>query len=176
MIHDNLIPKYYLKELQNYFLSGNCDWYFGSNLTYGTDDGDLGGIGFSLDLYKEGHYVQNFPGTLCRSLVTSAQELVEEFVGCEVEPIRARADMTLYNPDNYRHSIHTDFSCSHTTAIFYVNNSDGNTLLFDGDKVIKEVEPVENRLFVFNGLVPHTGHSPSKHKNRVLINMNFVKS
>ena len=84
--------------------------------------------------------------------------------------------MTLYNPEKYRHELHTDYSYEHTSAIFYLNSSDGNTLLFDreGTNLLTEVEPIENRLLIFDGLLQHTGHSPSMHKSRVLINMNFM--
>ena len=32
----------------------------------------------------------------------------------------------------------------------------------------------ENRLLIFDGNLPHTGHSPSKNKFRILINMNLL--
>ena len=176
MIHDNFLPKYYLKELQDYFLGENCEWHYSPNTTYYCpDDIVFGSIGFSLNLCVDGEYYPTFPATLCRSLITAAQEIAEDFSKSLMKPYRARADMTIYNPDRYRHSIHTDFNHPHTTAIFYLNTSDGNTLLFDEDRVVSEIEPVENRLFVFDGLIPHTGHSPSQHKQRVLVNMNFVK-
>lgn len=176
MIIDNFLPKYYLKELQDYFLGDNCEWHYSPNTThYCPDDNELGSMGFSLNLYVDGNYFPTFSATLCRSLITASQEIAEDFSGHYVNPYRARADMTIYNPDKFKHSAHTDYDFPHTTAIFYLNTSDGNTLLLNDDKIIKEVEPVENRLFVFDGLTLHTGHSPSKHKQRVLINMNFTK-
>ena len=83
--------------------------------------------------------------------------------------------MTLYNPEKYKHDIHVDIPLKHITCIFYINNSDGNTIIYDYNKtiIIKEIEPVENRLLIFDGNLPHTGHSPSKNKFRILINMNF---
>ena len=55
MIYDNFLPKYYLKELQDYFLGDNCEWHYSPNTTYSyycPDDIDLGSMGFSLDLIR----------------------------------------------------------------------------------------------------------------------------
>lgn len=173
---DNLIPKLYLQHLQSHFLGENCEWFFNDNLTDDLSYEVLGSFGFNMRLHWNGYFVSNFVGTLIRSLVFSAQEKVEVFAQKPQQIVRARADMTMYNPNHHRHELHTDFSQEHITAIFYMNTSDGNTLLFDrnGDEMIQEVEPVENRLVIFDGLMQHTGHSPSKHKSRVLININFM--
>ena len=177
MIYDKFLPKYYLKELQDYFLSNCCEWYYQEKISGIESNSDVGSFGFSSNLFSDGAYVPNFPGTLCRSLVAHVQEAVETYNESYQTVIRARADMTLYNPDKHQHEYHTDFDFPHTTAIFYVNTSDGNTVLkSNGPANGLEVEPVENRLFIFNGLKSHTGHSPSKNKSRVLINMNFVET
>jgi len=173
---DNLIPKYYLKELQDYFLSKNCEWYYNDNLTGDESFENLSSFGLTMRLHWNGNFIGSFPGTLVRALVFSAQEQVESVSETNQRIVRVRADMTLYNPLNHRHELHTDFPEEHMTAIFYVNNSDGNTLLYnrEGTELIQEVEPVENRLLIFDGLMQHTGHSPSKHKSRLLVNMNFM--
>ena len=72
---------------------------------------------------------------------------------------------------------------SFVSAILYMNESDGSTLIYDKKVVnaddidhtkeydIKEaIDPVPNRLLVFDGHYVHTGHSPSKHKSRILLN------
>jgi len=172
---DNLISKPYLKDLQSYFLGSNSEWVFSDNLTT-KEQGGLDSYGFNIPLHWNGQFISNFVGTSIRSLVFTAQEHVENFVDGPQQIVRARADMTVYNSNQYRHELHTDFPYEHVTAIFYMNTSDGNTLLFDrdGKKLIQEIEPIENRLIIFDGLMQHTGHSPSKHKSRVLINMNFM--
>jgi hypothetical protein len=175
-IIDNLLPKRYLEDLQSYFLSENCEWFFNDNLTDDNSYNSLGSFGFNMRLHWNGHFVNNYVGILVRALVFTVQEEVEKYLERNQTIVRARADMTMYNPTNYCHEMHTDFPEEHTTAIFYMNTSDGNTLLFDrkGDKLIQEIEPIENRVVIFDGLMEHTGHSPSKHKSRILINMNFM--
>lgn len=176
-ILDNLLPKYYLKDLQDYFISSNSEWYFNDNITNDDSFSKLGSFGFTLRLFSVGTgYINSFPGILTRALTFTVQEKIEKFSGEYHSLVRARGDMTLYNPENHRHELHTDMDDKNITAIFYVNTSDGNTLLYDreGKNLLKEIEPVENRLLIFDGNLLHTGHSPSKHKCRVLINMNFM--
>ena len=197
-IIENFLPKYYLQELQGYLIDGSLDEPFGNwslrrNLT-GYEQGDkkteLGDIGFSKILF----HLQKHPspnggnaitpmaagsvGLFSKPLIYICQEAVEDFIGKPVYPIRCRADMTIYNSDEYKHGIHVDVEdWKHMTAILYVNNSNGNTLLYDYDKrtILHEIEPVENRLLIFDGTLPHTGYSPSENQYRILLNMNFFE-
>ncbi len=175
-IIDNLLTPSYLKDLQQHFLSQNCEWYFNDNLTGDDSYYNIGSFGLVNKLHWNGYFSGTQTSFLIKALVFSALDEVKKVLKCEQEILRVRADMTLYNPLNHKHEIHTDFEEEHTTAIFYLNNSDGNTIIFDreGKKLLKEIEPVENRLVIFDGLLMHTGHSPSKHKSRALINMNFI--
>ena len=86
------------------------------------------------------------------------------------EIVRARADMTMYSPEVYKHKTHVDYEFPTIAAVYYVNDSDGKTECLD-----QQVEPKANRLVVFPGDIPHTGHSPSKHKTRIIINSNYRK-
>lgn len=175
-IIDNLLPKSYLKDLQNYFLSQQGDWNYNDNLTGDESYKVLGSFGFTMRLHWNQMFVNSYAGTLSRALILTALDKVEEVTSTTHLVVRARADMTVYNPLNHLHELHTDYPYEHTTAIFYLNTSDGNTLLYDreGKKLLTEVEPIENRLLIFDGLLQHTGHSPSNHKSRVLVNMNFM--
>jgi len=175
-IIDNLLTKSYLKDLQNYFLSQQCEWSYNDNLTGDESYEVLGSFGFTMRLHWNQMFINSHAGTLSRALIFTALDKVIEIVQKPHLVVRARADMTLYNPSNHCHELHTDYPYEHTTAIFYLNTSDGNTLLYDreGKKLLTEVEPIENRLLIFDGLLQHTGHSPSNHKSRVLVNMNFM--
>ena len=175
-IIDDLLTESYLRDLQNYFLSQQCEWHFNDNLTSGDSYCKNGSFGFVIRLHWNQIFLESHSAMICRALILSAQDKVSEVMKTQHLVVRARADMTLYNPEKYVHEIHTDYPYEHTTAIFYLNTSDGNTLLYDreGKELLKEVEPVENRLLIFDGLLQHTGHSPAEHKSRVLFNMNFM--
>jgi hypothetical protein len=58
-------------------------------------------------------------------------------------------------------------------VIYYVNDSDGDTFVFDDDgKIIKRVSPKKGRFFMFDGRLKHAGSHPYDNTMRVVINFN----
>ena len=97
---------------------------------------------------------------------------------------RSRLDMTVNRGNSIVLDPHIDNLFPHISSILYINDSDGNTIIYnqkynDYDKfnqqltVQKEIEPRANRLLIFDGMYIHTGCTPSKHNRRILINSNF---
>ncbi len=103
----------------------------------------------------------------------------------EIKIYRIRANLTLPCPD-YQHSYnppHVDWEeYKHKTLIYYINTTDGNTVLFDEKfpeysennvtKIYKVIPPIENKAIIFDGFRYHAG-SPSLTEIRMLINVNF---
>tara|TARA_B110000503_G_scaffold48990_1_gene79569 strand:+ start:1967 stop:2554 length:588 start_codon:yes stop_codon:yes gene_type:complete len=98
--------------------------------------------------------------------------------------LRARASMIKENPGfgNYYQIPHVDYTIPHYTAIYYVNDADGDTIFFNEyyttentfKKTIQHrVSPERGKCIVFNGLQYHTGSVPTKNK-RIIININFT--
>jgi hypothetical protein len=76
---------------------------------------------------------------------------------------------------------HIDLPYPHWAVIFYVNDSDGDTLIFDKtfpDKenavVVHAVSPKKGRAVLFDGRHYHCGTAPSRHDTRIVINYDFV--
>ena len=97
--------------------------------------------------------------------------------------LRARADMVTWTQNNFLHEAHQDFAFPHKACVFYINQSDGDTVFYnvtkndynDKCKIQESVSPKPNRLVIFDGDLMHSGHSPSQHKRRIIINSNFIK-
>jgi hypothetical protein len=78
---------------------------------------------------------------------------------------------------------HVDFTDKpHDTLIFYLNDSDGDTRLFDqyydGSRpenftVKHRVTPTKNRLLKFDGFQYHTAANPIETQRRVIVNLNM---
>jgi hypothetical protein len=61
------------------------------------------------------------------------------------------------------------------TAIYYVNDADGDTLFFDKkQKVVERITPKKGTLVYFDGHDLHAGQAPSKSPYRCVINFNFL--
>ena len=58
---------------------------------------------------------------------------------------------------------HTDLNIEHTVMIYYVNDADGDTILFnDHGDVMQRVTPKKGRVLVFDGSILHGGGIPKK--------------
>ena len=69
---------------------------------------------------------------------------------------------------------HIDTEIPHTVYLYYVLNSDGETILFKNKKIFKKIKPQQGRLVIFNGNVLHTAYQPKKNI-RCVININEEK-
>jgi hypothetical protein len=79
-------------------------------------------------------------------------------------------------PDEH-YTIHVDTGFpTGITAIYYVNNSDGDTLFFNetGTEVIKRVTPKQGSIVYFNNQTPHAGQPPVINNYRAVLNFNWV--
>ena len=75
--------------------------------------------------------------------------------------------------------IDNDYSRPFFIAIYYVNNSDGNTIIYEGGDVnnltkIKEIEPKKGRLILFDGSKYHSASHPVDSKKRIIMNYNLL--
>lgn len=66
---------------------------------------------------------------------------------------------------------HVDSKEPHLVYLYYVVDSDGQTLFLKNKKVIKKIKPKQGRLVIFNGNIYHTAEQPEKSK-RCVINFN----
>jgi len=179
---DNFAPQDYFELIQNHVLSWDQCWFYQSNITAGVfEKKGLGKHGFNCHVVKD---TNTFLDTYDAGLLTDLLVKMKNGIGCE-NILRSRLDMTVYTPGGMRCDPHVDSPYPHVATIFYLNDSDGNTVIFnekfEGDTNIdeskltiqREIEPKANRLLIFNGHYIHTGHVPAKHNNRVILNSNF---
>jgi hypothetical protein len=77
--------------------------------------------------------------------------------------------------DRKHYELHVDRKERHKVVIYYINDSDGATYIYEKDrKTIKEiVEPKKGRMVIFDGDLPHGGGIPLM-SNRSVINMNIL--
>lgn len=67
---------------------------------------------------------------------------------------------------------HIDTTNPHLVCLYYINDSDGDTIFYDGGKEIKRASPKKGRIVFFDGLIKHSGSRP-KNNHRAIINFNF---
>jgi hypothetical protein len=83
------------------------------------------------------------------------------------------------------HTPHIDSEAAHLVAIYYVNDSDGDTRIFNrkfGEptpevhSLARAVTPKAGRVVLFSGEHFHASANPVQHDYRIVLNMNIVES
>jgi hypothetical protein len=184
---DNFLTKSYHKDLLNIMSSPNFHWHYNENISSKPKESInekpvLEEYGFSHIFWNEKGMRNSPTSVLWKPGLYQIMDAVDtDFI------LRSRGDMTLYSYKEFIHEPHVDLLIKHISAIYYVNDSDGETIFYNqrhlgegypipNDMQIKEkVSPKANRLVFFDGDIIHTGMSPNKHKNRIIINSNFQK-
>jgi hypothetical protein len=186
---DDFLDKSYFDFIVNDVMNDDTfHWYYSDDSTYSSDK--------KFSINGEVKHTQGFSNLLVTDDKARSREgdliypfalKVKSYLGAK-EVMRVRADLCTQNVDNAIHGPHVDFPGKfHYSSILYLNETDGNTLIFNerdpgsqvnGDNInsftIKEsIEPKPNRLVVFDGRYIHSGCSPRDHKCRKLLNSNY---
>jgi len=72
---------------------------------------------------------------------------------------------------------HRDQPEDHVVLIYYVMDSDGDTVIYNNEeerKIIKSVSPRKNRFLFFSGDYWHASYLPREHDIRVVVNFNLA--
>tara|TARA_R100000008_G_scaffold16408_1_gene8075 strand:+ start:1251 stop:1895 length:645 start_codon:yes stop_codon:yes gene_type:complete len=194
---DNFLSPRYFNRIKNTVLSNKHPWYSLQAITGAYDEstdsmvsGDLQSYGFYFFVVEEENVQFEHPLSY---MLTGFLHQAQDYCGRE-NIVRSRFDMvTRSSETKYQHDAHVDISPYRPniiTAIFYLTDSDAETVIFnekqkpsDGEKsvwnsselTVKErIMPKENRILFFDGHYIHTGYSPVNFKHRILLNSNFA--
>jgi hypothetical protein len=105
--------------------------------------------------------------------------------GIEVKEIlRIKANiLNKTDKQNHIHPPHVDMTTPHMVLLYYVNDSDGDTVIFDqkyddGEvprlTVNRAISPKAGAAILFDGLTYHSSSSPQYAEKRIVININFI--
>ena len=92
------------------------------------------------------------------------------------QTIRTKVNLYFKSDNNSHHTPHIDFEQPHWVFLYFLNDSDGETVFFEnkeGKEYIR-VEPKAGRAVVFDGSIYHASQSPKHHKLRSTLNINFI--
>ena len=197
-IIDNFLTKSYHEDILKHLTSSNFEWsmYNPNYIFFGpsspTDFDYRDDIQTKHKYYGFAHQFWSKevgPASRLFSFINPLLLHIQDVANCDMN-IRARADMlTWVGKEKFAvQETHIDFPYPNTASVFYVNESDGDTIFYNAKpadlpegkthkdlKIYDRVSPKANRLVLFDGDLLHTGCSPTKHKNRILINSNYIK-
>ena len=184
---ENLLPPNEADKIEKFLLSPEFHWIHDPTLS-----GISSGEAFDNDpnIKDADGFIHMFVDA-CKTvsphieIVKVVLRAMETYTGKTVEAVeRSRAVFVHKDPSfgNFYQVPHIDFTTPHMTMIYYVNDSDGDTVFFkeqfngmnvnDKKTVSQRVTPKKNKCVIFNGLNYHTGSVPSI-SNRIILNINF---
>ena len=190
---ENIIPLDYQNYIEKIMLGSDFPWYYNPNLVSPDQqllhrvDNHQGFNHLFLEAGKPSTYFQSvYPLVLSitsQECMTSANNLV-----------RMRANLTLNAAGSslQHHLPHIDTWRPHWVAIYYVNDSDGDTIIFNETNdtynsgqtdinkslsnnftIKRRVTPKKGKVLIFEGKYYHTSSWPTVNKCRSVININL---
>ena len=152
-------------------LSRELSWFYSRDCAYGDAAIDMG-----LDLHPYFSHTFLEYNNIGPYFHKMPWDQIGKFIGLPNNKM-IRAHITLQYPrpevKDVPHNIHVDQQFPHIVALYYPNDSDGDTFFFDDDENIIHKEPVEKgKVIVFDGKWKHSSSSPTKNI-RLTLNINY---
>ena len=92
------------------------------------------------------------------------------------ELFRAQINITYYHPSQKPSFPHVDSGEPHDVAIYYINDTNGDTIIYgDNGEILQKVAPKKGRFLVFDGKYFHSATTPNDDSQRCIINFNLKK-
>jgi len=178
---ENFVPKAYQDNIEGTLLNNNFPWYLHKSTVSEAYAGNT-----EKDVVDRPQFVHIF--NVNNEATSQYWPLLQPFgyflMGKSnidtSHVLRVKANLNLQDalfPQDKYFTPHIDCRDANKflTAIYYVNDSDGDTLFFDKNKnIVKRITPKKGTLVYFDGNELHAGQSPIKSQYRCLINFNFL--
>ena len=195
----NCLPPSLFKNIQNRLTDfDNLPFFFAVGTAYHPEmiqDSSEPLVGDNLDSsfsnvvfdYDEGYRSQN------ADILHDAILVACDKAGRKIDTIlRIRIGLITGATETLVHDKHVDYCYHHTTGLLYINDTDGDTILYsekydetsdkgvveqsDGEmSVAKRISPEENKVVFFDGSTFHSSSTPTKTAYRMVVNFNFIE-
>jgi hypothetical protein len=194
---DNFLNQKDFLELQRIVMSKDFPWFYIEHASLNPEDNNIEDTlaietpGFNHILFDREWNVRSFT---YETMSAFFKKIETEFGFSESDILRARFSMKVpkigFKDINYNLP-HIDYYFPHHTMIYYINDSDGDTRIFDqyytmtGIKtgiaqkdftIENQVTPKANRLVWIDGLQYHTASNPIVNNRRIVFNLNLFQS
>ena len=189
---DNVLPAYDFKKLHDDIMQRDFPWCYGRKSLEEQVITNPFLYGFVRVVVNDGILVFD-----SHHIIEPSVRLALGYAGEKVRSIlRIRCILNTVADKNYEFGTHIDLQQPHRTALLYLNDSDGDTIIynerfnpslsaFDGnlqiddvtipDLTVKQtVTPKANRMVIFDGHLYHSGRTPTTVSRRVAININYT--
>jgi hypothetical protein len=177
---DNVIGDKYSQRLFEHCVS--LKWTFVPDISLGNQAArNVPGFSYNFFLHKDFNNIE--PATINTNeysfVLPALLEAIDKFglTSISAENIfRSRARLTLPHPElseeQRMDNPHIDYKIPHYVLLYYVNSTDGDTLMLDGNIIRDRITPKRGRFVLFDGSILHSS-STSTLSPRIIINNNI---
>lgn len=181
------VPEWISNPIDEVMSSEKIDWVYNPRLT-----GDGPGIRnfdnkedtfqFTYTVFDNTGYKTNLTDYILGDLWDHIMKNQEDIFNNFKEVLRVKGNLLTRSNSSDAHIAHVDTDLKHLVILYYVNDSDGDTTVYnetfgdDFDKltVKQTVSPKKGRYIIFDGAHFHASASPSKHDVRIVLNFNAL--
>ena len=177
---DDVINKNYQDSIEKTLFSNTFPWFFHKDITF---DIELKNYGFGHTMINEDGQIISSYYNFFLPLIFSALDKVNLKLK---NVIKCRTFLQLPRPDKKPHNFpHVDLSYDHLVFLYYVNDTDGDTILFKEKRdkniifdenykfnIFKRISPKKGRGLIFNGNTYHSSSNPTNNP-RCIINFDI---
>ena len=181
--YNGIVDQEYQLKIYRYLTDINFDWHFMEDTTTEvTNTPQYSTPSFGNLLYYSKH--ENNPHyDFFKPLVESLEKAGNFKI---INLLRIRAGFLLNTKYSlpsmpYKHNTpHIDYDIDHYTAVYYVNESDGDTVVFhetnQAEKYypLHKCRPEKGKMLLFNGRHYHSSTCPKMYAKRIAIAINFT--
>lgn len=176
---ENFLPSTFQNSLENLLCSENFPYFFVDNIAYDSDDPaakyqNLDQYGFFHTVYFNGKENSLF----FKDLLPITYFLENNIKNKIKSILRIRIGMQVKVKDaNVTHSPHIDFYFPHKVLLYYVHDTDGDTVFYKKNLEdyieIQRITPKKGAAVIFDGDIYHASTTPCKNQRRIAININY---
>ena len=186
---DDFLPADVADEVERTFLSSKFAWNYYANVNYAAPPPE----GHPGVFQNDGRFEESFgfaslifPSPLPNAPgFDPARRVLEAFLSrngvMPTQLLRIKANLLTRHTEPKPFTPHVDMPRTHWAMIYYVNDSDGDTILLDktypdwaNAVELHRIAPKKGRAILFDGGHYHCGTAPTRHDVRVVLNYNFV--
>lgn len=167
IIQDSVISNQYQKHIEEVLVHPEFPWTFLPEVTTYVSEGKKIQPAFSHIAFTENKTSQYYDIfyslllSICGTLKYEISDLYRIRVGCLLKTV-----------SNEHNTLHVDYPFPHDTMLYYVNSSDGDTIIHSPEG-IKTVSPKSGRVLLFDGNNYHASSNPSDSTHRFVITYNL---
>ena len=169
---DNFLTKSESNTLKDYFFDNKFEWYYQKNILDETDTKE-NRMGFAHTFMMSGKIKSKR-----YDVVKMISDKVNYHLNYDLTPFNVRSFLQIpLNKKLYKKpedKPHTDITDKHTVYLYYINDCDGDTIIYDNDKnIVNRITPKQGRIIIFDGKTYHSSSQPTRGP-RAVINYNMV--